>query len=346
MSKKITSLVFVIIFSITTGTAVLAEPVPVNTVPTVTGNSSNNNPAAVPTTPTGGIGSVIRQVGGQTKLPNYDAGHSSQNYQSGASQITSTIYFLLDFFKYILGGIAVMMLIISGLKLILSGRQVADAMSKEKETLSYAFTGLVLIIVADQLIRGFFGAEGEIYRTGADMQMAAEAGSNLASGFTGLIRIFIPSIAVLSIVMAGFRLLISRGDNDKLTKAKKQITWAILGLVLAGLSEIIIFRVIFPDKGTRIPDAIEFAKLVITMTNFIAGFISTIAVIMIIYAGYLYVVSLGGNGLDKAKTILKGALIGLVIAMGAFALVNTFVKVEPIQTSISTKEVLIPGTGR
>jgi len=345
MFKKVTTLIFTLILSVALGVAIsmAAEPTPAASTPTVT-NAPNSKPTASPSTPTGGIGSVIRQVGGQTKLPNYDAGHSSQNYQSGASQITSTIYFILDFFKYIFGGIAVMMLIISGMKLILSGRQVADAMNKEKETLRYSFTGIILIIVADQLIRGFFGAEGEIYRTGTDMQMAAEAGSNLASGFTGLIRIFIPSVAILSIVLAGFRLLISRGDNDKLAKAKKQITWAILGLVLAGLSEIIIFRVFFPDKGTRIPDAIEFAKLVITMTNFVAGFISTTAVIMIIYAGYLYVISVGGGGVDKAKTILRGAIIGLVLAMGAFALVNTFVKVEPIQTSIGAKEVVIPGT--
>jgi hypothetical protein len=341
MSKTLSTIILSLLVSITLTTTVLAQ----GTATTGPGGSTSGTTSGSTTTaPTGSIGSVIRQVGGQTQLPSYDAGHGSQSYQSGASQLTSTIYFILDFFKYILGGIAVIMIVISGLKLILAGRQVGDAMSREKETLRLAFSGLIIIILADQIVRIFFGTEGEIYRTGTDMQLAAEAGTNVVQGITGLLRIFIPSVAVLFMVVAGFRLLTSRGDADKLNKAKKQITWAIFGLILAGLAEIIIFQVVFPDRGARIPDTIEFAKLVITMTNFITGFISTIAVIMIIYAGYLYVISVGGNGLDKAKTILKGAIIGLLIAMSAFALVNTFVKVEPLQSTPTPENVQIPNT--
>jgi uncharacterized membrane protein len=202
-----------------------------------------------------GVGNVIRQVGEQTNLPSFDAGHAKQSYQAGASQITSTIYFILDFFKYILGGIATLMIIISGIKLIMSARQVEDVMSKEKETMRFAFIGLIIIILADQIVRLFFGAEGEVYRTGTDMQLAAEQASNFASGVTGLIRIFIPSVAILFFVVAAYRLLISRGDSDQLGKAKTQITYAILGIIVAGLAEIIVFRVLFPAQGTRIPDA-------------------------------------------------------------------------------------------
>jgi hypothetical protein len=65
---------------------------------------------------------------------------------------------------------------------------------------------------------------------------------------------------------------------------------------------------------------------------------------MLIYAGYLYTISLGKDGLDKAKTIVKGAIIGLLVAMAAFGLVNTFVKVEPLTGPATTSEVAIPNT--
>ncbi|MCC7432253.1 hypothetical protein IT412_01880, partial [Candidatus Peregrinibacteria bacterium] len=146
-------------------------------------------------------------------------------------------------------------------------------------------------------------------------------------------------------IIAAYRLLISRGDSEQLNKAKTQITWAIIGIIVAGLAEIIVFRVLFPAQGSRIPDAAEFAKLIVTMTNFISGFISTIAVIMIIYAGYLYVTSLGGDNLEKAKKILIGAVVGLLISMAAFALVNTFVKVEPLASGATVPtEQTIPNT--
>ncbi|MGL5831056.1 MAG: hypothetical protein ACRCZE_02795 [Candidatus Altimarinota bacterium] len=291
------------------------------------------------------IGSVVRQVGEGTSLPSYDSGHANQSYQAGASQLTSTIFFILDFFKFILGGIATLMIIISGTKLILSARQVSDAMSKEKETLRFASIGLILVIVADQVIRTvFYGEEGEVYRTGADLQGAAERGVGIAAGFTDILRVLIPVLAVLYMVVAGIRLIISRGDEDQYGKAKKMITWSVLGLILAGLAEVIVFRIVFPNQGSQISDPYEFNRLVVTMTNFAAGFVSTISVLMIIYAGYLYVMSGVSEQNDKAKKVLFGAIIGLIISMGAFALVNTFVKLEPLTDTPAAQEAPVPNT--
>jgi hypothetical protein len=53
----------------------------------------------------------------------------------------------------------------------------------------------------------------------------------------------------------------------------------------------------------------------------------------------------GGNGVDKAKTVMRGAIIGLLVATAAFALVNTFVKIEPPSTVVTpSQEVTIPNT--
>jgi hypothetical protein len=270
------------------------------------------------------IGSVVRGIGEGTSLPSYDSGHANQSYQAGASQLTSTIFFILDFFKFILGGIATLMIIISGTKLILSARQVSDAMSKEKETLRFASIGLILVIVADQVIRNvFYGEEGEVYRTGADLQGAAERGVGIAAGFTDILRVLIPVLAVLYMVVAGIRLIISRGDEDQYGK---------------------VFRIVFPNQGSQISDPYEFNRLVVTMTNFAAGFVSTISVLMIIYAGYLYVMSGVSEQNDKAKKVLFGAIIGLIISMGAFALVNTFVKLEPLTDTPVAQEAPVPNT--
>lgn len=321
MPKKIITIGLSIIFSLLSVAAVLAvtppAPTPVN--PTGTAN------------PTGSLGSVVTQVGSQTTLPSLDTGHASQAYEPGAAQITSIIYFILDFLKYVLGGVAVIMLIISGIKLILAGRGVADVMNREKETLRFSFLGLLIIIIADQVAKIFFGQEGEIYRTQADLQLSAGNAVKFAQGATDLLRVLIPSLAILFIVLAAYKLMTSQGDAEKLNKAKKQITWAILGIVLAGLAEVIIYQVVYPNLGTSIPDPQAFTRLVVQITNFVTGFISILAVIMIIYAGYLYVISLGGAGLEKAKTILKGAIIGLLISMAAFGIVNTVIKVEPLQ---------------
>lgn len=59
----------------------------------------------------------------------------------------------------------------------------------------------------------------------------------------GLIYLAAP-IAVLLIAIGGLRYVISRGDQNAMEEAKKNITWAIIGLIIIALSWAIIVNVI------------------------------------------------------------------------------------------------------
>ena len=61
--------------------------------------------------------------------------------------------------------------------------------------------------------------------------------------------------------------------------------------------------------------------------NIILYILGALAVIMIIYSGILYVLSGGdANNVTKAKNTLMYAIIGLVVALVAYAIVNFVVK--------------------
>ena len=65
-------------------------------------------------------------------------------------------------------------------------------------------------------------------------------------------------------------------------------------------------------------------ELVLTIVNFALGFLGLIAVLMIIYGGFLYITAGGEQeGVDKGKKILQYALIGIIIILLSFAIVNT-----------------------
>jgi len=51
-------------------------------------------------------------------------------------------------------------------------------------------------------------------------------------------------VAVLFIAVGGFRYVISRGDQTAMEEAKKNITWAIIGLVVIALSYAIVYNII------------------------------------------------------------------------------------------------------
>ncbi len=61
----------------------------------------------------------------------------------------------------------------------------------------------------------------------------------LLDTFLGITKGFLAGLAiwaVIAIIFAGFRMVISAGNEEAITQAKKAITWAILGLVIALLS--------------------------------------------------------------------------------------------------------------
>jgi len=65
-------------------------------------------------------------------------------------------------------------------------------------------------------------------------------------------------------------------------------------------------------------------ELIKTMLNFFLSFLGFVATCMVIYGGILYVTSAGNDeNVGKAKKILLYAVVGIVIILLSFALVNT-----------------------
>lgn len=79
-----------------------------------------------------------------------------------------------------------------------------------------------------------------------------------------------------------------------------------------------------PVNDFNLPN--NFDLIVLKLTNWVLGFIVSIAVLAIIWGGIKYEYSLGDQQTaNDAKRIIKYALMGLVIAGISYALVNVFV---------------------
>jgi len=66
---------------------------------------------------------------------------------------------------------------------------------------------------------------------------------------------------------------------------------------------------------------------VVNVVNFVLGFLGLVAVIVVIYGGYLYVTAAGvEDQTTKGKKSVSYAMIGIIIILISFALVNTVIK--------------------
>lgn len=94
-----------------------------------------------------------------------------------------------------------------------------------------------------------------------------------------------------------------------------------------------------PDGELSLPDAEQFGAIgentsfrlyLQKVVNFVLSFLGLIAVIFLIYAGYLYVVDGGADGQkDKAKKIIIYVSIGILVILASYALVNTLIQEAP-----------------
>lgn len=281
----------------------------------------------------------IQEVGTNTKLPQFQIGQhpdAPPDYsQEGIGTFTSPIYFAIDLFRYVVSAVAILVIVFSAIKLISTSNE-EDA-GKVKDNLVYGIVGLLVIQIADVAVKKmFFGEQGEILENAANAQIYAEESVRQIRGIIGFFEAFLGAIAVLVMIIRGFTLVTSAGDEEAMGKAKTQIMYALVGLFIVGLSELVVRGFIFPDAGQSLPDVNKGRKIIVMITNYIAGFVSIISFATLFYAGYRYVVSAGNEEeTGKVKEIITGSLIGLILALGAFAAVNTLIEFEAPADSAS-----------
>ena len=76
--------------------------------------------------------------------------------------------------------------------------------------------------------------------------------------------------------------------------------------------------------GDTTGSADALADLIVEVTQFLAGLLAVLAVLVIVIAGILYITSGGDEGrIASAKTWLTYAIIGLIVALLAFVIVST-----------------------
>ena len=125
---------------------------------------------------------------------------------------------------------------------------------------------------------------------------------------------------------------------SSLTKTTVKQGVIVLGLMALGLIALHFFSVDIAhaqlisteDVPQNVSDATggegSFRTLARTIVNFFLYFLGFLATLMIIYGGVLYVTS-GGNdeSTGKAKKILLYAVVGIIVILLSYAIVNTVI---------------------
>ncbi len=107
---------------------------------------------------------------------------------------------------------------------------------------------------------------------------------------------------------------------------------AALAIALVGASNAFAISAAGDNFGVQAPSRIasatggtgDFKGLLLTIINSFLGFLGVLAVIMVIYGGFMYITGSGDPAkADKGKKVITYAIIGIVVILISFALINT-----------------------
>lgn len=238
----------------------------------------------------------------------------------GANAYAGIAGFLLERSWLIVGIFTLLLLVRSGLKLIYG--QSEDKFEEAKRAIANGLMAVVLIFLVSRLVSAF-------YRAGGSWSPAAAASGSaiFTTELIGIINWVLTLVAVLAVAMiiaSVFSAMLSIGAEDATERIRRAVFGAAAGIVLLGID--IAFRATFgleyftvPGLPTPFPIIVR----VLFIISYILTFMALVAVIIVIYAGIMMILSLGNEEqFKKMRSLILRAILGLFVILVTYIIVR------------------------
>lgn len=244
--------------------------------------------------------------------------------------------------KYLVGAVAVLFIIVSALKLIISqGNE--DTISKQKNVMIYAVLGLILIALGDELAKVMSVAcipgqsecaDGGFLKDPSNMITQSAIFKRETRILITFVKYVIGGIAVFMFIRNGIRLIGLAGSEESVTLDKKNLIYTSVGLLLIILASTVIDKVLYivdPSQYTTagLAPGINPSRAVQEMvgfTNTAVFIVAPISIFMLIVGAVMYATAGGKEEqMTKAKKLIILTVVGMALIYGAFAIVSTVI---------------------
>lgn len=225
---------------------------------------------------------------------------------TGGGTDAEVISILLNGAQIVFVSVLSAMLIFYGARLIM-GADNDSTISETYQSYAYAVIGTILAGSAILFANTFTVPTG-------DAIISADPTNVVLAGVITAFKAILYSAVVFNIFYQGFR-LVSSQDESQTEKAKKQFIYGLIGAAIVLLAEPLVGGFISKQSGVAGTQAIGIA-------NFLGAILGALAVIAMFVSGLYLVFAVNEQNSDKAKKVLSGAVIVLIITIMSLALIN------------------------
>ena len=210
---------------------------------------------------------------------------------------------------------AILSLFATTVQMVMSFGGDESGVTESRKSFIYVISGLAIVGLARWFVLAFSPTN-----TGAALVNAGvveEGISNIVVYF----KLIIAVTLLVNIVVQAFRLITSQGAQEQLDKAKKRFIAGFIGAGIIMMANVIVVAVL-PGSGSSTL-AVEIAGI----ANYMIVILGFLALLAIVLAGVLLIISVDESLKEKAKTIVKTCIIALIVVITSYALVNAFINV-------------------
>lgn len=280
----------------------------------------------------------VSSAAGAIPLPSSKSmGNLADPKGEGAQQAYNAVWEIAQNYRYIIGSVAILFIVISGVKMALMGSNEEES-TKQKKNLYWGLIGLVLIMIAGPIAEILDMQNGGPLSDEYEIGYRAKLFDDQVHIITTFIKYIVGSVAVMFIIRSGAKLVLA-GDSDEVLNAeKKNLMMGIFSLFIIMLANTVVKEVLFKVDYTNSEYSAYGQQAVVTfdagrgvaeivgITNFIVTWAAPFAVFALIIGAIMYLTAFGEQErMDKAKKIVINSVIALIIIYGAFAIVSTVI---------------------
>lgn len=139
-------------------------------------------------------------------------------------------------------------------------------------------------------------------------------------------------VSVIFIVIGGIMYMMSTGNEEMVKRAKKTWTGAVIGLAIALAAPTFlkeIQSILGGSSGTGgsaatwVASGLTIKDIAVNVLNFLLSVVGIIAIIAMVIGGGMYLTAYGDEKrIDKAKSIITYAIIGIVVTLASLVIIR------------------------
>jgi hypothetical protein len=230
-----------------------------------------------------------------------------------SSVIDNATNYFLGYFPIL----ATFMLFYAGFLFITS---YSDDRLSQSKNVTLSVIGAYAMVALFKPIKGLFeGIKGDSSIKGIFSQIETTI-TSILSELIGVLEYLAGAVGLFLFILAGYKLILSFGNQDKLKEVESLGIGVAVSLVIIAMSRG--FLVLFNNE--KFSSNFDTSGIVATITNLLniaLSFAGTVAVAYIIYGAYKIMFAAEGEA-DDGKKIITHSLIGLAIVMMSMAITN------------------------